>query len=305
MTSIARLLLQTAYHSIALAVVAHYLNFSQTVFQNDATVGGQFKFLTQLNHISQGLFFLFSIFNDLRLLVGGKNAPKPSPVQKFIDSMFVLLFCVASMVGILFWSIFFYDRELILPAAVEQFYPRELNLFQHGWTAVLMWIEGLLVNHHYYELLPHVINLLFVTVSYGLWTIYLKSQNGVSICLIHPSIHPSIHYLSINRMTRFLTQSIKGVAISLPRPTDSCCSRSLLSVCGSNSDHCHVLRQARLPARLGQRYPRSSFHCKQEATKATATKATAATTKQKEEATISQERSVDSQPMVVRSNLQD
>eukprot|EP01102_Stenamoeba_stenopodia_P011864 TRINITY_DN3673_c0_g1_i8.p1 TRINITY_DN3673_c0_g1~~TRINITY_DN3673_c0_g1_i8.p1 ORF type:complete len:226 (-),score=38.06 TRINITY_DN3673_c0_g1_i8:240-917(-) len=195
MTSIARLLLQTAYHSIALAVVAHYLNFSQTVFQNDATVGGQFKFLTQLNHISQGLFFLFSIFNDLRLLVGGKNAPKPSPVQKFIDSMFVLLFCVASMVGILFWSIFFYDRELILPAAVEQFYPRELNLFQHGWTAVLMWIEGLLVNHHYYELLPHVINLLFVTVSYGLWTIYLKSQNGAWPYPFQDQLTPAAHAL--------------------------------------------------------------------------------------------------------------
>jgi len=77
-----RLLVQTGYHSIALAVVAHYLNYSQMVFQNDTTVGGQFKFLTQLNHISQGLFFLFSIFNDFRLLIVESNEKKvTSPIQ--------------------------------------------------------------------------------------------------------------------------------------------------------------------------------------------------------------------------------
>jgi hypothetical protein len=70
---------------------------------------------------------------------------------------------LASMVGILFWSIYFYDASLILQpdsgyviwgTAVgvlivcrENYSSSLLNFYQHGIVALNMWLEVLLIPH--------------------------------------------------------------------------------------------------------------------------------------------------------------
>jgi len=72
------------------------------------------------------------------------------------------------MVGILFWSIYFYDRELILPKVHDLVYPCELNMYQHGFIAVIMWFEWLFFYHDI-EFKKHTKLIVTFGVVYTCW----------------------------------------------------------------------------------------------------------------------------------------
>ncbi|KAJ3263700.1 hypothetical protein HK104_006601, partial [Borealophlyctis nickersoniae] len=137
--------LSLPYHIVAFYLDYTHLKWAQTIVLFPTTFGGQYQFLTQLNHIFQTGFFFLAILGDIF-----PPSPSPSPsssssfrrtLRTILNHIFPITFTVATMVGILFWSVYAYDRELIMPKEYDGVYPRELNRFQHGWVAVLAWVE--------------------------------------------------------------------------------------------------------------------------------------------------------------------
>jgi len=89
-----------------------------------------------------------------------------------LNDLFVLVWIMTSMVGILFWSIYFYDREMIFPKSFDNVYPQELNMFQHGYLAVLMWLEWLML-YHAIEPTKHIKIILVFGIGYLVW-VYIQ-----------------------------------------------------------------------------------------------------------------------------------
>jgi len=126
--------------------------------------GGFNKYLTHLNHKFQTWYCLLAfavtvleIFKSARprsnsagdSRKGTRADARPSWVPRLVvDRIFALLCGLSTVVGLLFWTMFFYDRELILPASMDKIYPPEMNVYQHGVVAVIMWLELLLVRHY-------------------------------------------------------------------------------------------------------------------------------------------------------------
>jgi hypothetical protein len=94
------------------------------------------------------------------------------------DYLFVLLFVFTSLVGFMFWGLFLYDQELILPKSVQAFYPQDLNLFQHGAVMLFMWLQALLCAHKNRNAYAELLVVLFFGLLYLLWTFLLVHLNG-------------------------------------------------------------------------------------------------------------------------------
>eukprot|EP01113_Clastostelium_recurvatum_P010098 TRINITY_DN14952_c0_g1_i2.p1 TRINITY_DN14952_c0_g1~~TRINITY_DN14952_c0_g1_i2.p1 ORF type:complete len:266 (-),score=39.76 TRINITY_DN14952_c0_g1_i2:18-707(-) len=92
----------------------------------------QYQFLTMLNHIAQTIFFLVAALSDV--------IPW-RPLRRFTTYAYTILLPIASIVGILFWSIYLYDQDLMIPKERNFDYPMALNKFQHGYVSLLMWME--------------------------------------------------------------------------------------------------------------------------------------------------------------------
>jgi len=145
---------------------------------NTSTFGDRRKFLTYLNHEIQTVYCLFAALVGLLSVARGKTHHY-TIFNKVVDYFYFVCLIFASMVGILFWSIFFYDRSKILPKEYEAFYPMTINLFQHGFVAVNMWMELILIRHRVsksYKLDLIIISV--IAVMYTIWLFVIKKNLG-------------------------------------------------------------------------------------------------------------------------------
>jgi len=146
--------LRTYWHLTIFALDLYfYILYLRSSF---TTIINHIRFLTIINHLLHILFFAGSLLLGLKDLY--KIVEKNKTPHSLINDLFALVWTVASMVGILFWSIYFYDRELILPKVHDSVYPCELNMYQHGIIAVIMWFEWLFFYHDIEFKKTHEIN---------------------------------------------------------------------------------------------------------------------------------------------------
>ncbi|CAH0564640.1 unnamed protein product [Brassicogethes aeneus] len=92
---------------------------------------GKLKFLTFWDALLQGLFFTICLLNDL---IGTNDvAPKKTPIIRKIKDFLLpcLALPVALFVAITFWGLYFIDRELVFPRALDAFFPTWLNHVMH------------------------------------------------------------------------------------------------------------------------------------------------------------------------------
>ncbi|XP_014468942.1 PREDICTED: androgen-dependent TFPI-regulating protein-like isoform X2 [Dinoponera quadriceps] len=110
---------------------------------------GQFKFLTMWNVILQAVFFLICVLNDCF----GTNAvnPKKLPfIRKLKDDLHASLgFPIAMFVGVIFWTLMFVDRELVLPKALDPYFPWWLNHLLHTLIMVTTVLEMIVAPRQY------------------------------------------------------------------------------------------------------------------------------------------------------------
>eukprot|EP00743_Colponemidia_sp_Colp-15_P002326 GILK01002521.1.p1 GENE.GILK01002521.1~~GILK01002521.1.p1 ORF type:complete len:260 (-),score=40.67 GILK01002521.1:167-889(-) len=106
----------------------------------------KFTFLTNIGHLVHLVLFGLSTIESAQEVLLRRV---PAGEKTLIDTLFGVSFVLSTIIGILFWALFFYNRELILPVAFESVYPASLNLYQHGVVAVLVWIKMILWRHEY------------------------------------------------------------------------------------------------------------------------------------------------------------
>eukprot|EP01098_Paradermamoeba_levis_P001549 TRINITY_DN11825_c0_g1_i1.p2 TRINITY_DN11825_c0_g1~~TRINITY_DN11825_c0_g1_i1.p2 ORF type:complete len:159 (-),score=39.77 TRINITY_DN11825_c0_g1_i1:150-626(-) len=87
----------------------------------------------------------------------------------FFDYFFFLLFNLSVMVGFLFWSLFFYDRELVLPAHMDAIYPWPLNLYQHGVVALIVWADLSFFYHPHRTISKNLMIVIAFSLFYIAW----------------------------------------------------------------------------------------------------------------------------------------
>jgi len=104
--------------------------------------GGVFKYLTFLNMVLQFIFFTLAFFANF--------SEKNSRLGKAKDLVFSsAAFPFGMFVGIVFWSLWAVNRELILPARYDPYFPSWANHLMHT-TVLPLQLGELILCHHSY-----------------------------------------------------------------------------------------------------------------------------------------------------------
>ncbi|XP_043475173.1 androgen-dependent TFPI-regulating protein-like isoform X1 [Leptopilina heterotoma] len=138
---------------------------------------GQFKYLTVWNVILQAIFFFICMLNDV--YGTNKSSPKKTPfIRRFKDFFHAALsFPVGMFVGVTFWSLMFVDRELVLPKALDPYFPSWLNHLMHTLIVVTTVTEMFIAPRQYPKRTQGLGGLLSFMLTYLVWmhVIYMKS----------------------------------------------------------------------------------------------------------------------------------
>ncbi|XP_015173749.1 PREDICTED: androgen-induced gene 1 protein-like isoform X2 [Polistes dominula] len=153
---------------------------------------GLLMYLTVWNCILQTVFFLICIINDLY----GTNAvsPKKPPfIRKLKDYFFgALCFPLAMFVGITFWALMFIDRELVLPKALDPYFPWWLNHLMHTMIMVSIVTELLLSPRKYPKRSHSLFGLVGFTLTYLVWLHVIYYKNGIWVYPVMEVLTPTM-----------------------------------------------------------------------------------------------------------------
>lgn len=122
-----------------------YYDYMYVVIPSTSTVappfGGKLKYLTYLDAMIQTLYFTLACLND----IVGSNEKSPSEkplIRRVKDIVFsALAFPVSLFVGVSFWALYAVDRELILPRALDAYFPTWLNHVMHTNIVIFILID--------------------------------------------------------------------------------------------------------------------------------------------------------------------
>jgi len=195
------LYLVTSYYSAWHAEVHNKIMNSGT-FYNKPNFGDKYKYLTIIGDHLTPLFFLLSVVKNtlyLMSLIMTENDTTFSfqsyvpldfnwklsvdkilmKYEAFMDCFNIFLTSINTMIAILFWTIYYLNKENILPKKVEKLYPLQLNLFIHGMTGLIMWCHNLIcIRYKIYDLKYHRLIMIMFVVTYCLWVIICYIING-------------------------------------------------------------------------------------------------------------------------------
>lgn len=142
------------------------------------SLGGRKKFLTHLNLILQCGYFFLALLND----VAGTNeraASRQGALQKARDWVFTsLAFPLGTFVTSIFWTIYAYDRELILPSSMDEWFPTWLNHVMHTLPLVAAVGEQVLVPHTHQRGYKRLMPMFGVYLLYLLWLVFIRYKAG-------------------------------------------------------------------------------------------------------------------------------
>ncbi|CAH6801409.1 Adtrp [Phodopus roborovskii] len=88
--------------------------------------GGRSKYLTLLNLLLQAVFFGVACLDDvLKRIIGRKDIKFITSVRDLLFT--TLVFPISAFVFLVFWTLFHYDRNLIYPKGLDDFFPAWVN----------------------------------------------------------------------------------------------------------------------------------------------------------------------------------
>uniref|UniRef100_H2ZJX3 Uncharacterized protein n=1 Tax=Ciona savignyi TaxID=51511 RepID=H2ZJX3_CIOSA len=109
--------------------------------------GGPWRFLTYINMNFQLVVFTLCMLTDMAYLFKAKSLGlKLLKIRDFWFSTIGLPFCI--LVFTTFWGIFYVDRELVYPAALDEIIPVWMNHVMHSF--ILITVLELLFTKHWY-----------------------------------------------------------------------------------------------------------------------------------------------------------
>jgi len=145
MSQASRLLLHgigIANFGLAIYYDVYHLKFPDNVAKKRSGFGGRWKFLTFINLWVQLFYFTTCLIADL--------SSRKSKAVKIRDTFFAsVAFPIGMFVGIIFWSLWAVDRELVFPAKYDPYFPSWLNHMMHTTVLPLQFLELVLIHHAY------------------------------------------------------------------------------------------------------------------------------------------------------------
>lgn len=139
---------------------------------------GQLRFLTVWNVLAQTLFFPVCVLNDTFGTndVGPKNRPL---IRRFKDYLHAAIgFPVSMFVGLNFWVLMLIDRELVLPKALDPYFPWWLNHLMHTMVMLTTVLEMLMVPRKYPARSKGLGGLAGFILAYLAWMHFIHWKSG-------------------------------------------------------------------------------------------------------------------------------
>ncbi|KAJ3646174.1 hypothetical protein Zmor_023772 [Zophobas morio] len=167
---------------------------------------GRLKFLTIWNMILQAVFFTICVINDV--IGTNEDAPKKTPFIRRIKDLILtcLAFPLSMFVGLTFWCIYFVDRELIFPRALDKFFPVWLNHAMHTNIMIFILIE-LYTSYRKYPSRKFGMSVLSVfMLIYLIWIHIIHAYSGawrVSLGDLSPVEYPRLTFQPQSRQLIF------------------------------------------------------------------------------------------------------
>ena len=130
--------------------------------------GGVAKYLTFLNMVLQFVFFVIALLaNFIKGLQGVRDLIFASAA-----------FPIGMFVGIIFWSIWAVDRELIIPKVLDEYFPAILNHAMHTTVLPLQLGQLLLVKHNFPSKTVGFLITALLCAAYLAWINYIYYVTG-------------------------------------------------------------------------------------------------------------------------------
>lgn len=161
-----------------------YSHYQVTIPENvnpiDSAYGQKFKYLTFIDEILQASYFILCLVLDI---IGFLSFSTSVPALYSIrDYLFTSIgFPIGSFVAITFWGLFHLDRDLVMPAEFDQYFPKWLNHIVHTMVFVLPFLEMVTAYRKYGPIQTGLIGLLVFQSIYLIWIhiVYYKSNMWV------------------------------------------------------------------------------------------------------------------------------
>ncbi|XP_012278971.1 androgen-dependent TFPI-regulating protein isoform X2 [Orussus abietinus] len=140
---------------------------------------GQVKYLTVWNLIIQAVFFFICLLNDFygSNKVNLKKRPLIRKIKDYIHATFS--FPIAMFVGITFWALMFVDRELVLPKALDPYFPWWLNHMMHTMIMVTTLLETIICPRQYPKRGNGLAGLSVLMLAYLVWMHVIHAKSGI------------------------------------------------------------------------------------------------------------------------------
>lgn len=152
--------------------------------------GGQWKYLTFWNLWIQLIYFSISLLNSL-FGSNAKEKAKASRLQRLRDYFFsTLAFPIGLFVGIIFWSLWHIDRELVFPKAFDKFFPNYINHMMHTTVLPAQLLELILLYHIYPSKLKGMLTTILFCMTYLSWTLVVAHYGGIWVYPIFAVLDP-------------------------------------------------------------------------------------------------------------------
>ena len=171
--------------------LAAIINFGYTIYWDlyilklpgRPSFGGQWKYLTFINLWIQLIYFSVSFFNNF---IGSQatESAKASKLQRCRDLLFATLaFPIGQFVGIVFWVLFYVDRELVFPAHYDNFFPNYINHAMHTTVIPAQLLELFNLYHAYPKRLNGMSITMIFCFVYLTWTLIVAHFGGIWVII--------------------------------------------------------------------------------------------------------------------------
>lgn len=181
------------YYHLTTMIICLLVYF-YVIYRNPADILFTFVYITQIT------FYLVIIYLVLETLTDSKIFS--NQCKESMNILFHLSFVLSLLVFIMFWSLFFYQKDSLFPKGISVNYP--LNIFLHGGTFLICLMEQLVFNKRTNQTFIGVHWFILLTIGYlsaleglyyffgvssypfllwSIWSYVLASIGGI-ICLL-------------------------------------------------------------------------------------------------------------------------
>ncbi|XP_014256058.1 androgen-induced gene 1 protein-like isoform X2 [Cimex lectularius] len=142
------------------------------------TYGYKLKFLTFWDAVTQACYFSLCVFIDIW---GSKNDQNERNVlvriKDYVEAS--IAFPIAMFVGVTFWGLMAVDRELVLPAALDPYFPSWLNHMMHTNILIFQFLEIITSTRVYPQRKHALVGLMTFQTTYLIWMHIVHYKSGV------------------------------------------------------------------------------------------------------------------------------